>query len=154
MPESSPGMTMLVHAACEARRPNLNSKASTSAAGFAALNRKPCTSLQPCLEKLPVRQIGQAIMVGHIGDPGLGLAPFGDVDDGDEVAVAAVEADAPSERQHLNFAAIGLEMPPVAPGVIVVADLLQRLGMGYPFIPRPDLLKLHAQKRGAAVSIM
>src|SRR6202022_3114435 len=35
------------HAACDARRPNLNSNCSISAAGLAALNKKPCTSLQP-----------------------------------------------------------------------------------------------------------
>ena len=93
-------------------------------------------------------------MMGHIGDPRLGLAPFGDVDHGDEIAVAAVERDAPSERQHLNFAAVGLQMPPVAPGVIGVADLLQGLGMGDPFVPRPDLLQLHAQERRAAIAIV
>src|SRR5271156_3190890 len=37
----------LPHAACDARRPNLNSNCSISAAGRAALNRKPCTWLQP-----------------------------------------------------------------------------------------------------------
>ena len=90
--------------------------------------------LEAILIKLPVRQICQAIMVGHIGDPRLGLAPLGDVDNGDQIAVAALEGDAPSERQHLNFAAVGLEMPPVAPGVIGIANLLQGLGMAHPFI--------------------
>jgi len=37
------------YAACDAPRPNLHNKASISAAGFAVLNRKPCTSLQPSL---------------------------------------------------------------------------------------------------------
>ena len=92
--------------------------------------------------------------MGHVGNPGLGLATFGDIDHGDEVAVAVVERDAPPKRQHLNFTAVGLEMPPVAPGVIGIADLLQGLAVDGPFILRPYLLKLHAQKRRAAVSIM
>jgi hypothetical protein len=37
------------YAACEARRPNLDKSAATSPAGFAALKRNPCTSLQPSL---------------------------------------------------------------------------------------------------------
>jgi nitroreductase len=37
------------HAACEARRPNLARRAAISSAGFAGLNRNPCTSLQPSL---------------------------------------------------------------------------------------------------------
>ena len=69
-------------------------------------------------------------MMRHVGDPRLGLAALGDVDDGDQKAVAAVERDAPPERQHLDLAAVGLEMPPVAAGMIDVADLLQRLSMG------------------------
>ncbi len=93
-------------------------------------------------------------MVGHIGDPRLGLAPFGDVDNCDEIAVTALEADAPSKGQHLNFAAVGLEMPPVAARMIGIADLLQGLAMADPFILRPDLRKLHAQKGPSAVAIM
>ncbi len=89
-----------------------------------------------------------------MGDPSLGLAPFGDVDDGDEIAVAALEADAPAKCQHLNLAAVGLEVPPAALRMIGIADLLQGLGMGYPFIPWPDFVKLHAQERRAAISIM
>ena len=69
-------------------------------------------------------------MMRHMGDPRLGLAPLGDVDDGDQIAVAAVERDAAPKGQHLDFAAVGLEMPPVAAGMIDVADLLQRLAYG------------------------
>ena len=39
-------------------------------------------------------------------------------------------------------------------GMIDVADLLQRLAMGYPFVLRPDLAKLHAQERRAAVAVV
>src|ERR1700730_7529400 len=92
--------------------------------------------------------------MGHIGDPRLGLPPFGDVDDGHKIAVAAMKIDAPAERQHLSLAAIGLEMPPVAPGMKGVADLVQRLAMGYPLVLRPDLLQLHAQKRLASISVI
>ncbi len=53
-------------------------------------------------------------MMGHMGDPGLRLAALGDVDHGHQIAVAAVEGDPPSEGQHMDFAAVGLEMPPVA----------------------------------------
>ncbi len=73
-------------------------------------------------------------MVRHVGDPRLGLAPLGDVDDRDQIAVAAVERDAPSERQHLDLAAVGLQMPPVAAGMVDVADLLQRLAVAGPFV--------------------
>ena len=93
-------------------------------------------------------------MVRHVGDPGLGLAPFGDVDDGDEVAIASLEHHPPSERQHMNLAAVGLEVPPVAARMIGVADLLQRLLVACPFIPWPDLLELHAQERRTAISVM
>ena len=80
----------------------------------------------------------------HVGNPGLGLAPFGDVDDGHQITIASVERDAPSKCQYLDLAAVGLEMPPVAPGMIGIAHLLQGLGVGYPFVFRPDLPKLHA----------
>src|SRR3984893_12113321 len=93
-------------------------------------------------------------MVGHMGDPGLGLAALGDVDNRDQIAVAVLEGDAPSKRQHLDLAAIGPEMPPVAPRVIGIADLLQSLGMADPLILRPDFLKLHAQECLAAISVM
>ena len=81
-------------------------------------------------------------MMGHMGDPRLGLAALGDVDHGHQIAVAAVEGDAAAECQHMDFAAVGLEMPPVAAGMIDVADLLQRLAVGCPFVLRPDLAKL------------
>ncbi len=103
--------------------------------GLAALERLA----KSVLKKIPVRQVGQAIMMGHVGDPGLRLAPFGDVDNGDQIAVAAVECDPPSEGQHMDFAAVGLEMAPVAAGVIDIADLLQRLAVGRPFVFGPDL---------------
>src|SRR5664279_6432118 len=73
---------------------------------------------KPILVEFAVRQVGQAVMMRHVGNPRLGLAPFGDVNDGDQIAVAALEIDAPSERQDLNFAAVGLEMPPVASRMI------------------------------------
>ena len=92
-------------------------------------------------------------MVRHMRDAGFGLAPFGDVDDGDQEAVAALEGDGPSEGQHLDLAAVGFEMSPVA-GMIGIANLPQRLAMGQPFILRPDLVKLHAQKPVAAEAIM
>ena len=66
-------------------------------------------------------------MMRHIGDPCLDLAPFGDVDDSDQIAVAALEIDAPSEGQDLDFTAVGLQMPPVASRMIGLASLLQRL---------------------------
>ena len=62
-------------------------------------------------------------MMRHVGDPGLGLAALGDIDGGHQIAVAAVERDAPSEGQHMDFAAVRPDMPPVAAGMIDVADL-------------------------------
>ena len=46
-------------------------------------------------------------MVRHVGDPRLGLAPLGDVDHRDQIAVAIVEGDAAAEGQHLDLAAVG-----------------------------------------------
>jgi hypothetical protein len=119
-------------------------------AGLAMIKRLP----EAFLIELPVRQIGQAVMVRHVGDPGLGLVTLGDIDHGDQIAIAAVEHHPPPECQHMNLAAVGLEMPPVTAGMIGIADLLQRLRMGDPFVLGPDLLKLHAQERRAAVSVM
>src|SRR6516164_2370803 len=82
--------------------------------------------LQALLVELAVGQIGQAVMMGHIGDAGFGLATLGDVDDGDKVAVTAAERDAPAEGKHLDFAAVGLQVPPVTGGAIGLADLAQR----------------------------
>ena len=53
-------------------------------------------------------------MMGHVRDPCLGLAPLGDVDHRDQIAVAIVEGDAAAEGQHLDLAAVGAQMPPVA----------------------------------------
>ena len=69
-------------------------------------------------------------MMGHVGDPRLGLAALGDIDHRHQIAVAAVEGDPPPECQYMDFAAVGLEMPPVVARIIDVADLLQRLAMG------------------------
>jgi len=52
---------------------------------FASLQRLA----KPILIEFAVRQVGQAVMMRHIGDPCLGLAPFGNVDDSDQIAVAA-----------------------------------------------------------------
>ena len=52
-------------------------------------------------------------MMGHMGDPRLGLAALGNIDHGDQIAVAPVEGDAATERQYVDFAAVGLEMPPI-----------------------------------------
>lgn len=109
---------------------------------------------KPILIEFAVRQVGQTVMMRHKGDPRLGLAAFGDVDHRDQIAVAALEADAPPKRQHLNFAAVSLEMPPVAPGMKGLAGLLQGLAMADPFVLRPDLPKLHAQKGVPAVAVV
>ena len=110
--------------------------------------------LQALLVELAVGQIGQAVMMGHIGDAGFGLATLGDVDDSDKVAVTAAERDAPAEGKHLDFAAVGLQVPPVTGGAIGLADLAQRLAMADPFIFGPNLAKLHLQEFFAAVAIM
>jgi hypothetical protein len=54
----------------------------------------------------------------------------------------------------MDFAAVRLDVPPIVTGMIDVADVLQRLAMGCPFILGPDLLQLHAQKRLTAVAVM
>ena len=74
-------------------------------------------------------------MMRHVGDPRLGLAALGDIDHRDQIAVAIVEGDAAAEGQHIDLAAVGLEMPPVARGVIDVADAFERLGMAVPTRP-------------------
>ncbi len=119
-------------------------------AGLAAFQRLA----KPILVIIPVRQIGQAVMVGHVGDAGLRLAALGDIDHCHQITVAAVEGDPPPECQHMDLAAVGLEMPPVAARIVDVADVLQRLAMGGPFVFRPDLAKLHAEKGFAAVAVM
>ena len=110
--------------------------------------------LQALLEIFAVRQIGEPVMVRHVGDPRLGLAPFGDVDHRDQIAVAIVEGHAAAEGEHLDLAAVGAQMPPVARGVIGVADAFERLGMAVPLVLRPDLVQLHAQEGGAAVAVV
>ncbi len=101
---------------------------------------------QPVLVEIAVRQIGQAVMVRHVGDAGFRLAPLGDVDNRHQIAVATVEGDAAAEGQDMDFAAVGLEMPPVAIGMVDLADVAQRLAMHVPFVLRPDLPELHAQE--------
>ena len=93
-------------------------------------------------------------MVRHVGDPRLGLAPLGDVDHRDQIAVAIVEGDAATESEHLDLAAVGAQMAPVARGVIGVADAFERLGVAVPLVLRPDLVQFHAQEGGAAVAVM
>jgi hypothetical protein len=118
--------------------------------GLAALERLA----QPFPEQIPVRQIGQAVMMGHMRDPRLGLAALGDIDNGHQIAVAAVKGDAASEGEHVDFAAVRLYVPPVAGGMIDVAEFAQRLAVRRPFVLRPDLVQLHAQEFFAGIAIM
>jgi hypothetical protein len=91
------------------------------------------------LIKHAVRQLRQSVVMGHMRDPGLGLAPLGDINDGNEKPIATIERHPPSECQHLDLAAIGFQVPPVAIGMVGIADLPQRLGMDFMLILRPDI---------------
>ena len=109
---------------------------------------------QPFPVELAVRKIGQPVVVGHIGHARLRLAALGDIDDGDEIAVAAVEHHPASEGQHVNLAAVGLDVPPVAGGLVGIADVQQRFLVGDPLVFRPDFIELHAQEFLAGVAVM
>ncbi len=57
--------------------------------GGLCLDLRFCQCLaKPLLIELAVRQIRQAIMMGHVGDTRLGFATLGDIDNSDEIAVA------------------------------------------------------------------
>ncbi|MHC2537237.1 hypothetical protein ACVJMY_006806 [Bradyrhizobium diazoefficiens] len=110
--------------------------------------------LQALLEIFAVRQVGEPVVVRHVGDARLGLAPFGDVDHRDQIAVTVVEGDAAAEGEHLDLAAVGTQVPPVARGMIGVADTIERFGVAVPLVLRPDLVQLHVQEGGTAVAVM
>ncbi len=63
--------------------------------------------LQALLERHPVRQIGQRIVMRHVGDLRLGLAPLGDIDDRHQERAALAEADPAAVGQGFDLAAVG-----------------------------------------------
>ena len=94
-------------------------------------------------------------MMGHVGDPCLGLAALGDIDHRHEIAVAPVEGDPAPEGQHMDFAAVGLEMPPVAARMIDVADAVRSASLWVTHSSsRPDLAQLHGKEVSRAVAVM
>ncbi len=90
----------------------------------------------------------------HVGDSGFGLAALRDIDDCHQKALAIAEFDAASIRQHLDFAAVRLDVAPVAAGVIDVVEPLERLGMRDPFILRPNILQRHRRKSRTVVAVV
>ena len=109
---------------------------------------------QTFLEHHTVGEIRQSIMVRHVGDTGFRLAPLGNVDGRYQKTVTPLERHATTECQHLDLAAVGLQMPPVAAGVVNVADAGQRAGMFFPFVPGPEVMQFHGKERGAVIAIV
>ncbi len=103
---------------------------------LAGRSAPPQRLLETLLVKLAVRQIGQAVMMGHMGDAGFGLPALGDVDDRDQKPVMAVERDTTPIGQHLDLAAVGLEMATVLMEVIGIVEPQQRVVEIDPFVPK------------------
>src|ERR1700760_4672485 len=93
-------------------------------------------------------------MMGHVGYSRLGLEAFGDVDDGNEIAVAPVEGNPATEGEHLNLAAVGLDVAPVAGRLVGLPDVQQRFLVRDPLVLGPDLIELHGKELRAAIAIM
>ena len=102
----------------------------------------------------PVWQIRQTVVVRHMDDSGFGFLLLRNIDNRDKLSVMSIECDAAPECQHLNLAAISLQMPPVPGGMIDIADIAQSAGVNVPLVAGPDVAQFHTEKLVAAKSIM
>jgi hypothetical protein len=110
--------------------------------------------IQPLMKENTVGKAGQCIVMRHMGDPRLGLLAFGHVDDGDEDGFCPIDDELSGVGQHLDLAAVGLDVPPGAAGEISVIDRAGRFQVHVPLIARPDVGKAHGLKGGAIVSVV
>src|SRR5690242_2076216 len=90
----------------------------------------------------------------HMGDPRLGTPALGDIGSRDKEGRVVAERDTAPIGQDFDLAAVGLEMPPVAAVVMLVADLPERLGMAIPFVLRPNLPQRHREELFSTESVM
>src|ERR1700729_3657801 len=92
--------------------------------------------------------------MGKGGNAAFGLTPLGDIDDGDKVAVTPLERHPPPEGQDVDFAAVGLDVPPVTGGLIGLTDMQQRFLVADPLVFGPDFIELHREKFLAGVAVV
>ena len=77
---------------------------------------------EPLTEQDAVWQIGQRIVMRHIGDARFGLLALGDVDDRDHYRMRFAKRNAARIGQDFDLAAVGLDVTPGPVGLIAVAD--------------------------------
>ena len=106
------------------------------------------------MEQDAVGQIGERVVMRHIGDAGLGVLALGDIDDGDQNGVLVGERQPAGISEDFDFAAVGLDMAPGPVRLVFVADRARHLAVHVPFVARPQIEQRHALHARAAIAVM
>ena len=114
----------------------------------------PQQFIQPLIEQDAVWQIGQRIVMRHIGDTRFGLLALGDVDDRNQYRMRFAKRNAARIGQDFDLAAVGLDVTPGPVGLVGVADRSRDLAMDIPFVARPQIEERHAVQLRAAIAVM
>ena len=110
--------------------------------------------VEPLIEQDAIGQIGQRVMMRHIGNARLGLFALGDIDQRHQDRRLVAERHPAAIDQHVDLAAIGLDVAPAPLRLEFVADGSRDLLADVPFVARPQIVERHVLQTRTAIAVM